>query len=61
MQAHLKSAHFGAGEYEHQCSMCSGRYKTEKTLHEHMAAKHGVVEEMIEEVEVVAKEEIMQE
>lgn len=53
-QAHLKSH---TGEYTFTCSMCPGRYKTMKTLQDHLAAKHGVEEELMEEVVVVKDEE----
>lgn len=62
-QAHLKSH---AGEYTFTCTLCTGRYKTEKTLMDHMALKHGVKhqpDEVVvdEEVEVVEEEIQLQE
>lgn len=51
MQTHLKTHQ---GEYQFHCDICPGRYKTEKTLRDHITKKHMVEEyEEVEEVDEV--------
>lgn len=38
-QSHLKKYH--GEEYLFKCGLCNRRYKTEKTMTEHMEVKHG--------------------
>lgn len=38
LQAHLKKSHQEV--YKFECGICGGRYKTEKTLKEHLVKKH---------------------
>lgn len=38
LQNHLKCHD---GEYTYYCRMCSSRFKTEKTLEDHVKKKHG--------------------
>lgn len=39
LQTHLKTH---GGEYVYQCGICNNRFKTEKTLQDHIEKKHNI-------------------
>lgn len=50
LQSHLKKHH--PEEYMYECGMCSGRFKSEKWLRDHMEKKHGLEKDSKELIKV---------